>query len=244
MWAALRRFQTALVTCALLFGLVAGAEAKKPSKKKRAPAKSKPARTAAAASAAKAANAGKIATPFTTVVIDAGHGGHDPGGIPQNIIPEKDVALDVAVRLQKQLEAAGLHTVMTRADDTFISLGERVRIADAETDAVFLSVHFNSALREAARGIETFYGSPSSAPLAESIHRSLLPVTENPEHRGVKHATFWVLRKTKQRAVLVECGFLTNPDDACVALDDGHRQLLAARIATAVLEYRNSLGAE
>ena len=178
------------------------------------------------------------------MVIDAGHGGHDLGGIPENIIPEKDVALDVAIRLQKHLDAAGLRTVMTRADDTFISLGERVRITDAEKDAVFVSVHFNSGLREAARGIETFYGSPTSEPLAQGILRSLLTVTENPEPRGVKHATFWVLRKTKQRAVLVECGFLTNPDDACVALDEGHRERLATQIAAAVVEYRNSLAGE
>ena len=130
---------------------------------------------------------------------------------------------------------------MTRSDDTFIPLGERTRIADAETDAIFVSVHFNSGLREAARGIETFFGSPTSAPLARLIHRNLLTVTENPEARGVKPASFWVLRKTKLRAVLVECGFLTNPDDACVALDEGHRETLATQISAAIIEYRKSL---
>ncbi|MEA3213217.1 MAG: N-acetylmuramoyl-L-alanine amidase [Chthoniobacter sp.] len=182
-----------------------------------------------------------MAAPFAAVVIDAGHGGHDVGGIPQNIIPEKDVALDVAIRLQKHLDAAGLGTVMTRSDDTFVSLGERVRIADQEKDAIFVSVHFNSALREAARGVEMFYGSPASAALAQLIHRNLLTVTENPEPRGVKPAAFWVLRKTKLRAVLVECGFLTNPEDACVALGEDHRETLATQIAAAIVEYRKSL---
>jgi N-acetylmuramoyl-L-alanine amidase len=154
------------------------------------------------------------------------------------------VGLDVATRLQKHLQTAGLRTVMTRFDDTFISLGERVRIADEEKDAIFVSVHFNSALREGARGIETFYGSPTSAPLAQLIHRNLLTVTENPEKRGVKSAAFWVLRKPKHRAVLVVCGFLTYPDDACVALGEDHRETLAVQIAAAIVEYRNSLAGD
>lgn len=239
-WASFRKFKTAVTVSVILLGLVVAADAKG-SKKKQPPKKAKSVRSAPAREPTRAP---AIAAPFAAVVIDAGHGGHDPGGIPQNIIPEKDVALDVAIRVQKHLDAAGLRTVMTRADDTFVSLGERTRIADAEKDAVFLSVHFNSALREAACGIETFYGSPTSAPLAEMIHRNLLTVTENPEARGVKHAAFWVLRKTKLRAVLVECGFLTNPDDACQALDEGHRETLAAQIAAAVVEYRNSLAGE
>lgn len=239
-WTAFRKFKTALMVGAVLLGLSVGTEAKR-SKKKRSSPKPKPTRSVPKPEPARTE---KVAGPFAAVVIDAGHGGHDPGGIPQNIIPEKGVALDVAIRLQKRLAAAGLRTVMTRTDDTFIPLGERVRIADAEEDAIFVSVHFNSGLREAARGIETFFGSPSSEPIAQRIHRNLLTVTENPEQRGVKHANFWVLRKTKQRAVLVECGFLTNPDDACVALDEDYRETLATQIAAALVEYRNSLSGE
>ena len=222
---------------AVLLGLAAATEAKS-SKKKHPSKKANPARSAPSRESARAE---KVAAPFAAVVIDAGHGGHDLGGIPENIIPEKGVALDVAIRVQKHLDAAGLRTVMTRSDDTFVTLGERVRIANQDKDAVFVSVHFNSGLREAARGIETFYGSLAGAPLAQLIHRNLLTVTENPEQRGVKPAAFWVLRKTKLRAVLVECGFLTNPDDACVALDEDHRETLATQIAAAIVEYRKSL---
>ncbi len=239
-WPAFREFKTSLAVGAVLLGLAAATEAK-PSKKKRPSKKAKPARTVPSRDSA---SAKKVPSPFAAVVIDAGHGGHDVGGIPQNIIPEKDVALDVAIRVQKHLDAAGLRTVMTRSDDTFISLGERVRITDQEKDAVFVSVHFNSGLREAARGIETFYGSPTSAALAHLIHKNLLTVTENPEQRGVKPAAFWVLRKTKLRAVLVECGFLTNPDDACVALAEDHRETVATQIAAGIVEYRKSLAGD
>jgi N-acetylmuramoyl-L-alanine amidase len=183
----------------------------------------------------------KAAVPFTTVVVDPGHGGHDRGGIPENIIPEKDVALDVGKRLQKYLEAGGLRVVMTRGDDTFVSLGERVRIANAEHDAIFVSVHFNSALRVEARGVEVFYGSDSGASLARLIQEKLLTVTVNPDARPLKRGPFWVLRQTKCPAVLAECGFLTNCEDAEFALEEGSREKLAEQIARAVLEYQKAL---
>ena len=180
-------------------------------------------------------------TPFTTVVLDAGHGGHDPGGIPQNIIPEKGVALDVAKRLRTHLEAGGIRVVMTRSEDVFVTLGERVRIANAEKNAIFVSVHFNSALRVGARGVENFYGSAAGAPLSNLINQKLLPVSVNPDYRPVKRATFWVLRETKIPAVLVECGFLTNPEDAASASQETYRETLATQIAAAVLEHQKAL---
>ncbi len=226
----------------MLFALSAAlALAAQPAEAKRAKLKRVPPEAKKAAPDHGAVPKPKVSHSFSTVVIDAGHGGHDPGGIPENIIPEKGVALDVAQRLQKHLEAAGLRTVMTRTDDTFITLGERVRIANAEKDAIFVSVHFNAALRLEARGIETFYGSTASAPLARLIQRNLLTVTVNPDNRPVRHATFWVLRETKLRAVLAECGFLTNKEDTALAQHEEHREKLAAQMATAILEWRVSL---
>jgi N-acetylmuramoyl-L-alanine amidase len=179
-------------------------------------------------------------TPFTTVIIDAGHGGADPGGIRQNYIAEKGVALDVATRLQKSLKRSGLNTVMTRSDDRFIPLDARVAIANAYRDAIFLSIHFNSGARRAARGVETYYCAPAEAMLAARIQRNLAATTTG-ENRGVKRAGFRVLRNTKMRAVLAECGFLTNPQDAALALNARYRQTLADQIARAVVEERNSL---
>jgi N-acetylmuramoyl-L-alanine amidase len=184
--------------------------------------------------------AAQLIGAFTTVVVDPGHGGHDVGGIPENFIPEKDVALDVARRVQTHLESAGLRVVMTRSDDTFISLGERVRIANAERDAIFLSIHFNSALRAEARGIEVYYGSATGEPLAKLIREKLLTVTVNPDDRPLKLGPFWVLRQTKCPAVLAECGFLTNCEDVGFALEDTSRETLAEQIAAAVIEYHQA----
>ncbi len=180
------------------------------------------------------------ANQFSTVIIDAGHGGGDFGGIRQNLIPEKDVALDVARRLQKSLQRSGFRTVMTRSDDRFIPLDQRVAIANQFRDAIFMCIHFNSATRPGARGIETYYTAPSEAPLAMRIQRNLAATTTG-TNRGVKRAGFRVLRSTKIRAVLAECGFLTNPQDVALARSPNYRQQLAEQISQAIVAERRSL---
>ncbi|MEI8310078.1 MAG: N-acetylmuramoyl-L-alanine amidase [Verrucomicrobiota bacterium] len=177
---------------------------------------------------------------FSTVVIDAGHGGHDAGGIPQNLIQEKGVALDVALRLNRELQKAGFKTILTRRDDTFIPLLTRVAIANAHPDAIFVSIHFDASPRAAACGMSTHFASPGEAPLAASIQRHLMIATGG-TNRGIKNARFCVLRNTKTRAVLVECGFLTNPHDAALAQRASSRQKMAAQICAGIVAYRNSL---
>lgn len=179
--------------------------------------------------------------PFSTVVIDAGHGGGDSGGIRQNLVAEKHLALDVALRLQKSLRKSGLNTVMTRSDDRFIPLDQRVAMANAYRDAIFMCIHFNSAPRRTARGVETYYAAPTEAMLAARIQRNLAATTPG-DNRGVKRAGFRVLRNTRMRAVLAECGFLTNPQDVALARNARYRQTLADQIARAIVEEHNGLG--
>jgi len=178
------------------------------------------------------------AASFNTVVIDAGHGGFDRGGIPQNLMPEKNVALDVAQRVSRRLQDAGLRTVMTRNSDVFVPLSERVAIANAQKRAIFVSIHFNSALRPGACGIETYYGKSASAKqLAAMIQRNCMRTT-NGENRGIKTANYFVLRKNRLTAVLVECGVLTNRQDASMAARKEYRESLAAQIANAIIAFR------
>jgi N-acetylmuramoyl-L-alanine amidase len=179
------------------------------------------------------------AAPFTTVVVDAGHGGHDRGGIPSNIIPEKGVALDTARRLKNYLQQAGLRVVMTRSSDVFVPLPDRVAVSNRQRRAIFVSIHYNSAPRRGADGIETF-ANRSGLPLAWRIQRNLMKVSPATD-RGVKMRGFYVLRKNRNPAVLVECGFLTNPGDARRAGSAVYRDRVAAQIARAILDYRRSL---
>jgi N-acetylmuramoyl-L-alanine amidase len=130
--------------------------------------------------------------------------------------------------------------VMTRSDDRFVTLDRRVEIANSHGDAVFMCIHFNAGRRIGARGIETFHAAASEASLAGRIQRNLMKTTTG-DNRGVKRASFYVLRKTKIRAVLAECGFLTNPQDAALARRPSYRQELAEEMSLAIVEEQNSL---
>src|SRR5438477_11646741 len=173
-------------------------------------------------------------TRFTTIVIDPGHGGFDHGGIPGQRVLEKNMNLDVALRLKPILEKAGYRVVMTRTTDIFVPLGSRVAIANSYPNAIFLCIHFNSASRSGASGIETYFYSTESAPLAASIHTAVVGGAPS-ENRGVRRRGYFVLRRTTVPAVLVECGFLTNPTEAQYALTTTYRQKLAQEIARGIV---------
>jgi len=172
-------------------------------------------------------------TRFTTVVIDAGHGGYDRGGIPSQRIPEKVMTLDVSQRLKPLLEKAGYRVIMTRDSDVFVPLPTRVAIANSYPNAVFICVHFNSATRSGANGIETYFYSTESAPLAASIQGAVLGGAPS-ENRGVRRRGYYVLRRTTIPAVLIECGFLTNPTEGQYAQSAAYRQKLAENIARGI----------
>ena len=178
-------------------------------------------------------------TPIT-VVIDAGHGGHDRGGIPGQRVAEKDMTLDVALRLKNILSANGYNVVMTRSTDVFIPLGGRVAIANSYRNAVFVCIHFNATGRSGASGIETYFYSRESLPLASAIHYYVAGGAPS-ENRGVRRRGYYVLRRTSIPAVLVECGFLTNPTEAAYAQSGSYRQKLAEEIAAGI-RGRNSVG--
>jgi N-acetylmuramoyl-L-alanine amidase len=182
---------------------------------------------------------------FTTVVIDPGHGGKDSGtwsrGRRGPVILEKVVALDVAQRLNEKLKAAGFHTVMTRQTDIFIPLEDRARISNAQTNAIYVSIHFNDSPKRKIHGIETYYHSDASLAIAEKIERNLDSMPGESD-RGVKYADFHVLRKNQYPAVLVECGFLSNKTEAVRAASPDYRQHLADKIADAIYEQRYGNG--
>jgi N-acetylmuramoyl-L-alanine amidase len=168
-----------------------------------------------------------------TIVVDAGHGGFDRGGVPYQRIGEKGLTLDVAQRLRNVLQATGYRVIMTRNSDVFIPLGTRVAIANSYRGATFVSVHFNSSPRAGANGVETYYYRGDSASLAASIHRNVVAGAPT-ENRGIRRRGFYVLRRTAIPSVLVECGFLTNPTEGRLAQSAAYRQQLAERIARGI----------
>lgn len=178
---------------------------------------------------------------FTTVVVDAGHGGSDSGAYRRTGPPEKIVTLDVARRLDRKLRESQLRTVMTRSSDEFISLDRRVAIGKGQANSVFVSVHFNDSSRRRIRGFETYYHAPVAAALAEQIQRKLMTMP-GAVNRGVKHANYRVLRNAQYPAVLVECGFLSNRREGGDAGSTAYREQLADKIAEAIVEARYGSG--
>src|SRR5712691_2161905 len=171
--------------------------------------------------------------PSTTVVIDAGHGGFDRGGIAGQRVAEKTMNLDVAQRLKAVLAAYGYRVVMTRDSDVFVPLGTRVAIANSFRNAIFVCIHFNAAPRRAASGIETYFYSSQSLPLASAIHYYVAGGAPS-ANRGVRRRGFYVLRRTTIPSVLVECGFLTNATEAQYAQSALYQQKLAEEIARGI----------
>src|SRR6266699_5700908 len=178
---------------------------------------------------------------FNTVVVDAGHGGKDSGAYRRYGPPEKMVALDVAQRLNRKLRESQLKTVMTRDSDVFIELNDRVAIENAQKNAIFVSIHFNDSRRRDVRGFETYYHSGPSFDLANGIQEKLMTIP-NSKNGGVHTANFRVLRNATCPAVLVECGYLSNRSEGGQARDWEYRELLADRIAEAIVEQRYGAG--
>jgi N-acetylmuramoyl-L-alanine amidase len=177
---------------------------------------------------------------FRTVVIDAGHGGGDPGARSRWGGMEKTAALDTALRLDPKLRAAGFNTVLTRKGDYFVPLEERARISNRQENAIFVSVHFNDAPSRRISGVETYYKAAPALKIASAIQSSVcsLPGVTS---RGVKTANYRVLRRNEYPAVLVEGGFISSPREGPKCASPGYHEALAGAIAQAIISVRGPL---
>ncbi len=175
---------------------------------------------------------------FKRVVIDAGHGGHDSGASTRYAGREKDLALDVALRVRAKLNGAGFDTVMTRKSDVFIPLDTRAAISNRQTDSIFVSIHFNYSPNPGIRGSEVYYKSRCSSRIADNIltQVSAIPGFSN---RGVRTANFRVLKKNRYPAVLVECGYLTNPSEGRRCSSGAALESLAEAITRGIVLQRH-----
>lgn len=172
---------------------------------------------------------------FKTVVIDAGHGGRDNGGSYGKVY-EKWLSLDTAMRVEKKLKSKGLRTVMTRRSDSFISLPGRARIGNKYSNSIFVSIHYNFTWKRNVSGLETFYCSPASKPLAVAVQRGMLSRVKS-VNRGVKYARYYVIRHSKNPAILVEGGFVSNSRERGRTKEGWYREAIANGIVDGIVEY-------
>lgn len=183
-------------------------------------------------------SSGASASGFSRVVIDPGHGGHDRGGWTGKVY-EKHLALDTALRLERYLQASGYQVTMTRKSDTFISLPRRAAIGNRYRSSVFVSLHYNHSWRRSVSGLETFYYRAESKPLAEAIQQGMLRRVKA-SNRGVKFGRYHVLRASRNPAVLVECGFVSNTRERSRMKKGDYRDAVARGIAEGIANYRLS----
>ena len=189
------------------------------------------------------------------VYLDAGHGGYDPGASYFGI-SEKSLTLAIQSRVKAKLESEGYQVVTTRTSDTYVDLTDRSRAANASESDIFVSIHINASGSSAAQGIETYYYQPyaeypsrinatyhanptrlsMSDTLANAIQSILINAT-GAQNQGVKRQTFAVLRETTAPAVLLELGFLSNPQEAARLNTSAYQETLANAIVAGIKSY-------
>jgi len=173
---------------------------------------------------------GRAAASFHTVVIDAGHGGSDNGDSYEKVY-EKWLALDNALRVDRNLRSKGFKTVMTRKSDNFISLPGRVKIGNRYSNSIFVSIHYNFTWKRNVSGLETFYCSAASKPLAAAVQKGMLSRVKS-VNRGVKYARDYVIRHSKNPAILVEVGYVSNSKEG------SYREAIADGIVNGIVSYK------
>ena len=178
---------------------------------------------------------GLNAADFRTVVIDAGHGGHDVGG-QWGRVYEKHLALDTSVRLEKHLKRMGYRTVMTRRGDYFLTLPQRCQIANRYRNAIFVSVHYNYTWKQDVSGLETFYFNSEGQKIANHVQNRMIRYTRSVD-RNEKFSRFYVIRNTKMPSILVEGGFVSNEAERKRMKSARFREALARAIADGIQRY-------
>jgi N-acetylmuramoyl-L-alanine amidase len=197
-----------------------------------------------------------------TVIIDPGHGGIDDG-TKYFGLAEKDVTLDVGERLERILKGLRVETVMTRRDDVYVSLPDRAEIANTvaanNSNAIFVSIHFNQSAVESVGGIETYYADKKIPPPTDWTWVGFFDRPEDEEldrgenlaadiqsamvsrmmetNRGIKSRSLFVTRHTRMPAVLVEGGFLSNKIENQLLRNDAYRDRIAQGLAAGILDY-------
>jgi len=190
-----------------------------------------------------------------TVILDAGHGGEDGGAVSASGLLEKDLNLDITMRLAALLEAEGVRVILTRDTDTLLydrnvdyrgrkkalDLAARRRVAEENPNAIFVSIHMNAYPQAQTRGLQVWYSQNDarSCALAEMIQSTVSAQLQPENDRRIKPATsaIYLLHRIQSPAVLVECGFLSCPEEAAALGNEEYRERLAFLIRLAILKY-------
>ena len=195
----------------------------------------------------------RVGETLRCVVIDAGHGGDDPGKVGINEAKEKDVNLAIAGMVKKYLEANDVRVVMTRETDEGLydsgasnkkvqDMKRRIALIDETEPDIVVSIHQNSYPEEYVHGAQVFFytGSISGQKLAEQIQKQLVEKVDPDNRRQVKaNDSYYLLRKTETPIVIVECGFLSNREEAARLCEPEYQEQIAWAVHMGILRYLN-----
>ena len=192
-----------------------------------------------------------VATPVTnrTIIIDPGHGGGDPGAIGDRGSLEKDINLNIALKLQQFIEQNGGITLMTRVEDEMLGGNKRddmkirKKLREENSGDIFVSIHLNSFPEEGCKGAQTFYaGNEESKELAEKIQKNMVKFLDENNPRIAKKLTdVYLLKNVNIPSVIVECGFLSNSLEEKLLMDKEYQSKVAFSIYSGLMEYFNGV---
>lgn len=179
-----------------------------------------------------------------TVILDAGHGGEDPGAIGPGGTHEAKVNLGLAMAVKEALEAKGdVNVVMSRTADIAVDLASRGRLVQTLRPALFVSLHGNSCESPEIGGLETYYRHEASLPLARHLHADLIKALGRPD-RGVREGRLFVLRNPEIPSVLLESAYISNPQEEKLMASETFQRDLASALARSLVDYLKTPVAE
>ena len=173
------------------------------------------------------------------VFIDAGHGGRD-NGASHNGYVEDVINLQIANKLKNKLINEGLEVEMSRTSDTSLSLSERAAKSNNSDADIFISIHQNASSNPSVNGIETYYLGNRNKALATAVHNSIINST-NANDRSVREANFQVLRENNKVSILLECGFISNPEEETMLNTESYKEKMVDAIYKGILLYFGSV---
>ena len=193
-------------------------------------------------------------TGGVTVVIDAGHGGNDPGKVGVNGALEKDINLAIALKLEKDLTEQGISVVMTRTEDKGLyeegdsnkkvrDMKNRLAIIEAARPVITVSIHQNSYPDASVSGVQVFYykNSEKSKAAAEIMQAQMISTLKPQKERAAKdNSSYYLLKKTSVPIIIVECAFMSNPTEAELLTTEEYQEKVAWAVYMGIMQYVNS----
>lgn len=192
-----------------------------------------------------------LATASKVIVIDPGHGGHDPGKVGSQGVHEDEINLKIAMKLKSYLEQSGATVIMTRMDDSYLEgprgdthkrkdMSHRKQVMEISESDIVVSIHQNAFTQQQVKGAQVFYykDSDKAKLLAHSVQNAIKEFADSENKREIKSSKdYYILKVSSMPGIIVECGFLTNPEEEKLLISDTYQDRMAWAIYRGIVNY-------